>query len=286
MTRTTTITTMTMAACALAFTTATQAQQQYDSQTRQPSTQLDLGDFEGNPSTYVGQEVTVEGEVDDVLGPRIFVIDEGNWFDMFDGEALVMVPSQKFAKLRDGDNIKVAGTVRTFDTVRADIEREWGWFGGTDVELNAELNRRAVIVAETVESRDGDNLLDNGEGMPTEPMDRPADDPRQPAAGMDDSQPLTDFAVIADAHGTAYVGRTVKLENVTVGQAAEKGYWVGTDGQRLFVLPADTTQTLNQGDTVTIHGTVLELPHTMGSRIGDENRNEDIYVLARTIKTR
>lgn len=276
--------TMTMAACALAFTTAPQAQQQqqYDTQTNGPATQLDLGDFEANPSTYVGQEVTVEGEVDDVLGPRLFVIDEGNWFDMFDGEALVMVPNQKFAKLRDGDNIKVAGTVRTFDTVRADIEREWGWFGGTDVELNAELNRRAVIVAETIEGRNGDTLLDNGDGMP---MDQPAD-PQQPAAGMDVNRPLTDFAVIADAHGTAYVGRTVKLENVTVGQAAEKGYWVGTDGQRLFVLPADTTQTLNQGDTVTIHGTVLELPHTMRNRIGDENRNEDIYVLARTVDTR
>jgi hypothetical protein len=281
MTRTTTIATMTMAACALAFTPVTQAQSQHG-QTDQPATQLDLGDFEDNPSMYIGQEVTVEGEADDVLGPRLFVIDEGNWFDMFDGEALVMVPSQKFAKLRDGDNIKVSGTVRTFDTVRVDIEREWGWFDDPDVELNAELNRRAVIVAETIESLDGDNLLENGAAMST---DRPAD-PGQPAGMMDDSQPLTDFAVVADAHGTAYVGRTVKLENVTVGQAAEKGYWVGSDSQRLFVLPADTSQTLNEGETVTIHGTVLELPHTMRARIGDDNRNEDIYILARTINTR
>jgi hypothetical protein len=281
MTRTTTIATMTMAACALAFTPVTQAQSQHG-QTDQPATQLDLGDFEDNPSMYIGQEVTVEGEADDVLGPRLFVIDEGNWFDMFDGEALVLVPSQKFAKLRDGDNIKVSGTMRTFDTVRVDIEREWGWFDDPDVELNAELNRRAVIVAETIESLDGDNLLENGAAMST---DRPAD-PGQPAGMMDDSQPLTDFAVVADAHGTAYVGRTVKLENVTVGQAAEKGYWVGSDSQRLFVLPADTSQTLNEGETVTIHGTVLELPHTMRARIGDDNRNEDIYILARTINTR
>jgi hypothetical protein len=31
---------------------------------------------------------------------------------------------------------------------------------------------------------------------------------------------------------------------------------------------------------------VLELPHTMRARIGDDNRNEDIYILARTINTR
>ena len=72
------------------------AQQQTNSQKRTANTTnrpitIDLDELEDNPEKYVGKTVTVEGEVDRVLGPHLFTIDERDWVDA-DREMPVVVP--------------------------------------------------------------------------------------------------------------------------------------------------------------------------------------------------
>src|SRR4029450_13283270 len=64
------------------------AQQQKSQQPSPPATQamkIDLDELETHPEKYVGKTVIVEGEVDRVLGPHLFTIDERNLVDL-DGE--------------------------------------------------------------------------------------------------------------------------------------------------------------------------------------------------------
>jgi hypothetical protein len=52
---------------------------------------VDLDELESNPEKFLGKTVTAEGEVDQVLGPHLFTIDEKNWVDP-EREMPVVVP--------------------------------------------------------------------------------------------------------------------------------------------------------------------------------------------------
>jgi hypothetical protein len=81
-----------------------QSQQQMEkaqTDTKQTAaTQVDLDALEERPSTYLGQRIMVGGEVQNVLGPRLFTVDEQNWVD-FDGETLVLVQAPAIAFVRE-----------------------------------------------------------------------------------------------------------------------------------------------------------------------------------------
>ncbi|MGE0450453.1 MAG: hypothetical protein AB7Q29_12840 [Vicinamibacterales bacterium] len=107
---------------------------------------VNLDELEDHPMRYIGKRISVDGAVDEILGPRIFKIDEPNWGDL-EGELLVLVPANKLALLSQTDKITVSGTVRQF--VQADVEREWGWFGG-DPDVAVRLSDKPVIVADRI----------------------------------------------------------------------------------------------------------------------------------------
>jgi hypothetical protein len=63
------------------------------------------------------------------------------------------------------------------------------------------------------------------------------------------------------------------------------GFWITSDSERLFVLPSDRTN-VQQGQQVSIMGTVLELPNQMKDRLDKGNRaqHEEIYIYATQVK--
>ena len=81
---------------------------------------VDLDELEDNTPQYIGKTVSVDAEVEEIYGPRLFTIDEPRWGDL-EGEILVFMPTSLAVLVKDDDRITVTGTVKKF--VRADFER-------------------------------------------------------------------------------------------------------------------------------------------------------------------
>jgi hypothetical protein len=257
---------------------------------------LDLDDLEEQPSKYRGQRVTVRGEVENVLGPRLFTVDEQDWVD-FDGETLVLVPAPAIAFVREDRPVIITGTVRPF--MKAEITREWGWLG--DPTIEAEFSRRSILVAESVTSV-GDNVVltthidrkdtPAASNNKADNADQTASTSASAPQQSGQQQTVTDIRQLATTTDERLVGRQVNLQKAHVAATmATGGFWIDAGEDRLFVLPSGDPQTghtskVKQGDRVSIMGTVLELPNGMKNRL-DENgaaMDEEIYVYANQIK--
>lgn len=104
-------------------------------------------DVEEDPAEHYGEQVTVAGEVDQILSPRAFML-EGSGF-LWDHEIPVLTKSDVTLRGQDitaDDALMVRGTVRPF--VVAEIERELGW--DLDPEIEIEMRDQPVIVAESI----------------------------------------------------------------------------------------------------------------------------------------
>jgi hypothetical protein len=237
--------------------------------------------LEDAPSQFMGQVVKVDGEVQSVLGPRLFTIDEREWMDL-DGETLVMLPAPLAALVNEGAPISVTGTLRTITI--GDIQKEWGWFDSTP-GFSAEFEKRAVIVADLVtNTQDGAMLSVRMEEGPKPVGTSGAD----PAASKDATgRTVTDLAALAKSQDRQLVGRQVQLQNATIASVVEDGgFWVSAGDDRLFVLPAATDTRVTQGQTVDLSGHVLVLPRNMKERVGDGTMaaDEEIYVYAEHVE--
>ena len=259
-----------------------------------PAQRVELDEVEENPSRYMGRAITVNGEIDEVLGPRVFKIDETNWADM-DGELLVVMPVPMAALVNDNERVTVTGTLRPF--VRADVEREWGFLGlDPSVELN--LKAKPVIVASSVVSTEDNTVLaiasvpagGSGTHMSGEKSGgAQATGTSGTSSGKsraDAASPVTDATTLAKATDNKLVGRRVKLTSVKI-EAKDKngGFWVSAGGERLYVLPSAASVSANAGQTVSIDGYVLRMPEQMEQRLENDRQtgNEEIYVYADSI---
>jgi hypothetical protein len=98
-----------------------------------------VSDIIDDTAAYLGEKVTVSGEVEDVRGPRTFLI--GGDECVFDDELVVLTsipyPAMKGrdADLAEDDIVQVTGTVRNFNVV--DVEREIDW--DLDPQLDVEM---------------------------------------------------------------------------------------------------------------------------------------------------
>jgi hypothetical protein len=298
-----------VSAPALAQQQAKPQQAQQPQSQQQPAQSVELNDLENNASTYMGKKVRVNAEVDEVLGPRVFAIDEGGWLDIFRPRKIVVVPAPMAALVREGAAVTITGTVRPF--VQAEFEREWGWFGESEMEVD--LKDRTVIVADAVVTENGTSIavvpVDSrgqqaASGQQTQPQQQTGTQPQtaqqskgqQGAVGTSgraegmDAPPVTDMNQLATATDARLVGRRATLQNARGESNLQNGgFWVstGTGSERLFVVPENRNAQISQGQTVTINGIVLELPEGMRSRIGGDSRmaqDEEIYVFAQEVK--
>jgi hypothetical protein len=239
-----------------------------------------LDALEDDPTRYVGQRVSVDAEVERVIGPRLFTIDEPNWVDL-DGEVMVFMPSTLAAMVREGDRLTVTGTLSPFATL--DIDRdgpEWfGWFGD-DADVRLALGTRMVLVADRLVGGDDDFAM----------IIRSDASAHAGAVGFTGSSASTERSPISRMQTLSggddeLVGRPVVLENVTVAlKAAHDGFYVGGDtGDKVYVLPVRTAA-LKQGDQVRIEGVVLQMPRGREDPAWPASVNDEIYVYALNVR--
>lgn len=115
-----------------------------------------VADIHEHPEQFVDRTVTIEAEVDRVVGPQAFFLDEESPFQGgVDNDLLVLtraVGDTTAAARADAqwidERVRVTGTVRAMSVV--EIEREVGWDLSPEIEVELE-GIAAVIVADSVE---------------------------------------------------------------------------------------------------------------------------------------
>jgi hypothetical protein len=81
---------------------------------QQRGTAVELEAIVENPSQFVGRAVTVEGEIDDILSPSVFRMDNGDWFDTDLLVVTAVTPGMMEFFWTEDDDIRVTGTVHVF----------------------------------------------------------------------------------------------------------------------------------------------------------------------------
>jgi hypothetical protein len=115
--------------------------------------EVTVGKITGDLDNYLGKTVTVVADVQEVLGPRAFTLDEDDVLaGGIDNDMLVLSPQA--GNLTPIENNWMKNKVRVTGTVRgiavAEIEREVGW--DLDPKIEAEFKDvKAVLVANAVE---------------------------------------------------------------------------------------------------------------------------------------
>jgi len=112
-----------------------------------------VADITGNLNNYLGQTVTVVADVQEVLGPRAFKLDEDSPLaGGIDNDLMVLSPQARNLTALDdnwlNNKVRVTGVVRQFAV--ADIEREVGWDLDTRIETELSGNK-PVLIANSVE---------------------------------------------------------------------------------------------------------------------------------------
>lgn len=105
------------------------------------------GEISQNPSVYYGRVLAVPGEVEDIVGPNSFTLDEEEIIGAND--LLVVVPTPRRA-INDGEKVVATGVLRPF--VLAELEREYDFTWDLDVKnkLEVEYREKPVLVADDV----------------------------------------------------------------------------------------------------------------------------------------
>jgi hypothetical protein len=116
-----------------------------------PDNNVTVADIMDNTATYLGRTVTVNGDVEEMIGANAFKLDEEAFFaGGIDNDLLVIGAQQNLEGLDDqilNDRVRVSGTVRNF--VIADIENALGY--DLDDNLFTEWNNKPVLLAQSVQ---------------------------------------------------------------------------------------------------------------------------------------
>jgi hypothetical protein len=120
-------------------------------------TPITAGKLARDAKNYYGQTVSVKAEVEDVLGPNMFTLDEDSL--LAGSDVLVLVPRGVAGNLAHDQKIIVTGKVRQF--VEADLDRDFDWFDNgklVDVKTKVDWKTRPVLVAETIRTESGTEI--------------------------------------------------------------------------------------------------------------------------------
>jgi hypothetical protein len=268
------------------------------------ATRVTLDEIEDNPQKFAGKRVSVDAEVEDIFGPRLFTIDEPNWADL-EGEILVHMESPLAAMVRENDRVTITGTIKPF--VRAEVERDWGWLD-LDADTEVSFREKPVLVASRIVGGNDNRVMvisagdretaarGDGTGLTSErpsaasqtDMSRSSSQQRQqsqpPAASAHrthGTKAVSDPKVVAKA-GVDFVGHEVELTVPVHAKAKDRGFFVKAGDTQVFVLPAFTqTGIARAGEHVTIEGVVLQMPRAMHERLDPpQPANDAIYIYA------
>jgi hypothetical protein len=104
-------------------------------------------DIKEDTEEYIGETVTISGEVENVVSLDSFVLeDEGNLFD--EDQVLVISVENQIEPIREGENVQVTGEVRRFEITELERDYDLTWDLDLQRELEAEYKDKTVVVAE------------------------------------------------------------------------------------------------------------------------------------------
>jgi hypothetical protein len=102
-----------------------------------------------NTDQLIGQTVTVSGEVEEILGPKTFQLEDDK---IFSGEkVLILNAVPATVPITEGKNVTVTGQVRKF--VLADFEKDYNLSNDLNVrkKLETEFEGKPAIIAQTTQ---------------------------------------------------------------------------------------------------------------------------------------
>jgi len=263
------ITSVTAFTAALLLAAAVPARSQQSQPAAAPE-KVDLSDLEKNPAKYLGKTLTVNGEVDAVLGPKLFEIDEPNWVDP-DREVLVYTDAPLAALVDENDRVTVTGILMPFAEVK--MERDWG-FSSLGPEVKAKIRTRPVLVAKHLVDAKGNKVME----IILDPST-----PTGTSGAVDTQAAISSIDSIAKASDTALVGRKVAIQSAKVDRVESNGaFWVKTSaGELVHVMPSNNKMKVQAGQTVSIEGRVLRSPEHLKAQTKSVG---PVYVYATSIK--
>ena len=262
---------------------------------------VSVDSLEDDPSMYIGKTISVDAEVEDVYGPRLFTIDEPNWGDL-EGEVLVYVPTPLAALVKENDRVTVTGEVKRF--VQADFKDEWGWLG-VDDSLEVKLGRRPVVVASQIVGGNSNSALilrvepassragagnRSGTAVGSTGTGSSVNAERMGSSGSTGTSgtittPIADLTQLATG-GIDMVGRRVDISNVRIESVGNQhGLFARAGDRTVYILPAVGARPgVAKGQTVSVEGTILQMPRFMKDRLqkeaGASSFNDAIYIYA------
>jgi hypothetical protein len=236
---------------------------------------VSVDQLEDAPTRYLGKKVSVDAEVEDVLGPRLFTLDESNWGDL-EGEILVVMPGAEAVAVREGDRVTISGTVTAF--ARSGVGEQWGW-QKMDAAAEGRVARRPVLVATRVVGGDSERVLviQKSAGR---------DSGSETAMAARTAPVVTDIGRVG-AGDEALIGHRVSFTAATAAaHGATRGLIVEQQGARVFVLPSSTAASEKPATegAIRIEGVILQMPDGLSDRLGaPDDLNDEIYVFATSI---
>ncbi|MBO0351812.1 hypothetical protein J0895_22560 [Phormidium pseudopriestleyi FRX01] len=110
-----------------------------------------IADFEevaDNPNQFMGQTVTLSGEVAEVLGPNVFRLQEDQ---LIGGNDIIVITTDAQTPVMEDSQVQVTGEVRQL--VITEIERDYdlGWDDTLRTEIEREYTDRSAIVAQSIQ---------------------------------------------------------------------------------------------------------------------------------------
>jgi hypothetical protein len=211
-----------------------------------------------NAKDLYGQTVTVSAEVEDVLDAHSFTLDEDAVFAGPD--VLVLLPTGSAMSLRHDQKVVVTGRVRPY--VMAELKHDYDWFDEGHLlnrETKVEYEKRPVLVATSVRSADGRDLV-SGSARMTDDSDAATESTR-PMRPRHDAPDVMISATTLVKDPKAYYGQTVtvqaEVEDVLSANAFtldEDAVFKGPDV--LVLVPAAVASSLAHDQKVTVTGTV------------------------------
>lgn len=209
--------------------------------------------IEQKPEAYLGQTVTVSGEIERIHGKRAFTLGGGDF--VFEKELLVVTPVD-FTNVADrpggvglnaDDIVQVTGEVRRLEV--AEIEHELDL--DLTPELEIEFKSRPVVIARALHSSERKRATAIGGG------------PR-----LTIIEPIADVAILIDAPPLTAIGKRVALDDVKIQSLlGDRAVWIGPSHRKqvLVALPQARTD-LKIGDELDIIGRVEAPPTSAAAR--------------------
>jgi hypothetical protein len=119
---------------------------------------VSAGKLAKNSKDYYGKSVTVQAEVEDVLGGHMFTLDEDAL--IAGSDVLVLVPGGVTGTLVHDQKVIVTGEVRPY--VETDLDRDFDFFENgklVDVKTKVDWKTRPVLVARSIRTVNGVDLM-------------------------------------------------------------------------------------------------------------------------------